>query len=459
MRGSLNRAWKYGVSCAMALLLAACGGGDSTTTTVSGTGLNSLGLSPAVATQFAQADNNLRVMVEDGPHGFQLSANANILYATVTVCIPGGNAANPADCKTIDHVQVDTGSVGLRVLASKVKGLPLQPIPSGTGNSWECFPFVIGGLWGQLTVADVALGRQTARSLRVQLIQDDPNAPIQTTPNCTSAADGNILSSDIALGSNGILGIGSTPLDCGSGCTTNTYANTFIQYYSCPSNAASSAACSAAGVAANEQVDNPIAALPAAYSNGVVLKMPAVTQPGAATASGELIFGINTTPNNTVPGNLTKVYLGMDYVNHPDSYLNITTNYGGRTFLSSYLDTGTNGIFFADNTISRCAGATWYCPKPNLKPTAVLSDGDNAASNTVNVLFDVANAEAMFSTQNSAFGGLAGAPPSAGSSAFAWGLPFFYGRTVYLSIWDWDAPLTGNRAVDYPWYAWTPVTP
>lgn len=446
------------LACALLLVLSGCGGGgggDSTVTTITGNGLSSLGLSPAVALPFTQAANNLRVVVEDGPHAFSLSANANVLYATVTVCKPGGNPATPGDCQTIDHVQVDTGSVGLRVLASKVASLNLPAVeltsaPAAVTTAWECFPFVIGGLWGPNAVADVVLGQQTATAVPVHLINDDPQSPMQPTPDCITAADGNILASASALGSNGILGIGSTTLDCGQNCVAGNYANSFIQYYTCPQNPANAAACGAGAVPANLQVYNPVAALPAPYNNGVALKMPAVTDPGAATASGELVFGVNTRPNNTVPANATQVELGTDYLNKPNSYLNVTTVYNGTTFLSSYLDTGTNGLFFTDTSIPRCTGSTWYCPRSTLSVSAVVSDGDNPALNRVAVAFQIGNAEALFSTNNTAFQDASGASPGAAGS-FAWGMPFFYGRQVYLSIWQQAGAL---RA---PWYAWAPL--
>jgi hypothetical protein len=450
--------------------LAACGGGggDSTTTTITGSGVNSLGQSPAVSTHAVQTDNNLLVSVSDGPRGFQLAPNANILYATVTVCSP----INPTQCVSIDHVQVDTGSVGLRVLASAVKGLNLPPVeissaPNPVLNAWECFPFVIGGLWGANAKAVIQLGRQQTGVVAVQLIEDNPSAALQANANCQTAADNMILSSAGALGSNGILGIGSTNLDCGSVCLTGSYAAnaTFVQYYGCPTSATSTAACSStAPVAANLQVSNPVSAFTnSAYRGGVVLVMPAVTDPGAATASGELIFGVDTVSggaslsNNMVPAGIKKVLLGVD-VNNMPAYLNITTQLrpgaSVQTFASSYLDTGTNGLFFLDSSaapITRCVGSTWYCPKSTLTLDAVLSDGGGTLQNAVAVQFQVGNAEALFSTSNTAFSDAAGAPPVGpnGSAAFAWGMPFFYGRRVYMSIWD----ITG--AVVAPWYAWS----
>lgn len=453
--------WHRLVLCTLLLCLVACGGGsDSSNTTVTGAGLNSLGLSPAISSSALQTANNLLVTVEDGPHGFQLSANANILYATVTVCVPGGNPANANDCQSIDHVQVDTGSVGLRVLASKVNRLNLPRVQlsaSPVQNAWECYPFVIGGLWGANAVADVGLGRQTATAVPIQLIEDDTVAAVQPTPDCVTAADGNILASATALGSNGILGIGSTTLDCGLSCVLGNYTGSFVQYYSCPPAAANSAACSAAAVPANQQVYNPVAALPSGFNNGVVLKMPGLpaAQPvGAASASGELIFGIDSRSDNQRPAGATQVFLGVDHVNHPDSYLNVTTRYGRLSFTKSYLDTGTNGLFFTDSTIPLCLGSSWYCPSSAMNVSATLSDGDVPTQNQVVVAFQIGNAEALFSTRNTVFANAAGTAP-AGSLAFAWGMPFFYGKRVFMSIWDL-APSPGAPS-NPPWYAWAPL--
>jgi hypothetical protein len=137
-----------------------------------------------------------------------------------------------------------------------------------------------------------------------------------------------------------------------------------------------------------------------------------------------------------------------------DAYLNISTQLtrgaSVQTFASSYLDTGTNGLFFSDSSpspITQCANSSWYCPATALHLNAELSDGGNAGHNAVPLQFAIGNAEALFATSNSAFGSAGGTAPT-GSHAFAWGMPFFYGRRVYMSIWD----ITG--AVVAPWYAW-----
>jgi hypothetical protein len=146
-------------------------------------------------------------------------------------------------------------------------------------------------------------------------------------------------------------------------------------------------------------------------------------------------------------------------------YLNITTRLrpgaNAQTFVSSYLDTGTNGLFFLDSSaspIARCLGSTWYCPTSNLTLDAILSDGGSLA-NAVPVRFQVGNAEALFSTSNTAFSDLGGAPPAGpnSSSAFSWGMPFFYGRRVYMSIWDISCASSGTCPPQpiVPWYAWS----
>ena len=53
--------------------------------------------------------NVVSVIVDAGPN----NRSVNTLFTTVTVCVPGSTTS----CQTIDHIQVDTGSYGLRLLA------------------------------------------------------------------------------------------------------------------------------------------------------------------------------------------------------------------------------------------------------------------------------------------------------------------------------------------------------
>jgi hypothetical protein len=433
------------------VVLTGCGGGaDSTVTTITGGGLQDLGKGPEVGYAFVEQINNMPVVVDGGPEGIFSLAQANVLYATVKVCEPGTN-----NCQTIDHVQVDTGSVGLRVLASKVRQLNLPSVELAGGGvtgkptlSHECYPFVIGGLWGPNKVADVGLGKQVASAIPIQLIQDDPSVALQVPQDCSDAVSGAVLNSASTLGSNGILGIGSVKLDCGQLCTLGEYTNSYVQYYGCPSDVTRIQDCRPAAVPSNFQVFNPVAALPE-HNNGVVLVLPQVTGLGAFKVHGELIFGINSLFNNQLAATANRINLGVDWKNNFASYLNVTTTFKDKVVANSYLDTGTNALFFADTGIANCVGSSWFCPADLLHLAAVISNGDNPQLNRTVINFDIGNADALFSTTNTAFQILGGTHVSGGapSQSFAWGLPFFYGRRTYLSIWQQAGAESG------PWYS------
>jgi hypothetical protein len=70
----------------------------------------------------------------------------------------------------------------------------------------------------------------------------------------------------------------------------------------------------------------------------------------------------------------------------------------------------------------------------------VLSDPFGTQA-TVN--FSITSTDVLFSTSNTAFGTLGGAAGSANPGAFVWGMPFFYGRRVFTSIWGQPLSLSG----------------
>jgi hypothetical protein len=119
------------------------------------------------------------------------------------------------------------------------------------------------------------------------------------------------------------------------------------------------------------------------------------------------------------------------------SYLYLTTTVGATVYTDSYIDSGSNALFFNDASLAQaCQSSTgstggWYCPATLTKRTATLTD---AFGTSGSVDFAVANADALFSTSGVAFADLAGSFPQGGPS-FVWGFSFFYGRTVFTSIW------------------------
>jgi hypothetical protein len=129
----------------------------------------------------------------------------------VTICVPG-----TSNCQIIGGLLIDTGSVGLRILASAVT-IPL-PAQAGAGGApiGECLAFIDGSVvWGPVRTADVRLGGEVASSAPIQLIGGDGFASVPS--GCSSQGTPQLTQSD--FGSNGVLGIGMFRQDCGVRCT------------------------------------------------------------------------------------------------------------------------------------------------------------------------------------------------------------------------------------------------
>jgi Protein of unknown function (DUF3443) len=325
----------------------------------------------------------------------------NMLTTSVTVCQSG-----TSNCATIDHIQVDTGSHGLRILASALPAsLALQAMSSGNGVTGECAVFGGGYAWGAVRSADVRMAGQVAASLPIQVIAD-PTVP--TVPD-DCARSGPAMLTLASLHANGILGIGLFATDCGNGCAATALPR---WYYSCDA----SGACASSTQALAQQVTNPVSGFPL-DNNGVVIDLPAVADAGAASVTGSLIFGIGTQPNNTLGA------ASVIRTNATTGY--ITTNAAGYTNAYSYIDSGSNGIFFRSTQLPQCG--YWYCPTSALLTNATISGIDGASSA---VSFPIGNASALFASSNNAFDNLAGIA----TQSFGWGLPFFFGRRVYTAI-------------------------
>jgi hypothetical protein len=123
----------------------------------------------------------------------------------------------------------------------------------------------------------------------------------------------------------------------------------------------------------------------------------------------------------------------------------LTTVYGTQQLTSSFLDTGSNALYFSDNTITQCTSqsyAGFYCPASTLSLSASMQGQDidgNPLGTPVSVNFSVANTQTLATDEPTflAFSSLAGAFPPINNAlmeTFDWGLPFYYGRTVYTAI-------------------------
>jgi hypothetical protein len=339
----------------------------------------------------------------------------NMLQTSVTICVPGTST-----CQTINNIQVDTGSQGLRILASALAPtLALPSVTASTGSTAaSCTVFGSGYTWGSVRTADVHLAGEVAAATSIQVIAD-PAIPAAPT-DCSNS--GLPMLTATALRSNGILGVGPFSADCGSGCASTALPR---WYCSC-----SSGACVAAALPVAQQVTNPISRF-ATDNNGLVIELPAVAAAGATSVTGTMTFGIGSQSNNL---------LGSAQVLPSNSITGfVSTALQGKTYSTSFIDSGSNGLFFALSSVPTCG--FWFCPT-SVQSLAATVAGINGA--TSNVTFTMGNANSLFASGNNALSNLAG--PA--SNYFDWGLPFFFGRRVFTAI-EASATPAGNG----PYYA------
>ena len=129
--------------------------------------------------------NSQPLVVDQGPAG--ATGVVNIAYITIQVCVPGSTT----QCQTIDHVQVDTGSSGLRLLSS-VLTIPLPDENDSSGNPLnECQLFLDGYMWevSKPRMSTLQVRRQDrfqCRSLTATLLP--PVVPARPPAAMTAAA-------------------------------------------------------------------------------------------------------------------------------------------------------------------------------------------------------------------------------------------------------------------------------
>jgi hypothetical protein len=391
-------------------------------------------------------DNVVPISINPGPASSAYQTY-NEPYVSVTVCQP-----NSTTCITIPNVLLDTGSVGLRLMKSALvnANLTLTPIadPNNNANTLqECLPFVDGYTWGAVAAAGVQMAGLSAADLPIQIIDDSASPSPAAPASCTS--NGTSRNSVDALDAEGILGVGLFVQDCGTACVDSSAPNI---YYTCTSGGT----CTSTALAAGSQVANPVAyfgfedngVMVAHDNNGVIVQLGAIPATGAATASGYLVFGVNSESNN----NLTSAFTYLT----ADGGGNFTTSFDNQTLTASFIDSGSNALFFPDSSIAACGDApVWYCPGSSvaLSTDNLTATNQGANGTTSNVSFQIANLDYLRTNDggNFALDDL-GAPTSDFahlSNAFDWGMPFFYGRTLFFMIEGFTAGSAAGPAYAY----------
>jgi hypothetical protein len=244
-----------------------------------------------------------------------------------------------------------------------------------------------------------------------------------TPPDACSSGNGPDESTIANFGSNGVLGVGYFLQDCGTFCASQVPSGG-APFYAC----SAGGGCTAVTVPTAKQPSNPIAQL-SSDNNGLQLQFPAVAGDSATTASGTLVFGIGTEGDNGL-GSAT-----LHPVDATDGTL--STDFGGTNFPSSVIDSGSTAYYFPDSSIPTCPaggpGSGFYCPPGTVARNATISGTSGAG---VPVAFSVSNAEQVFgAAPNAAAFPTLGAPFGSlqlPSGTFDWGMPFFFGRSVFV---------------------------
>ena len=327
---------------------------------------------------------------------------------SVTVCSPGTST-----CQT--HQRYSAGYRKLRPADIQVApdGVSLNQVTSGSGSLAECIQYVDGSSdWGPVQTADVILGNEPAVTVPIQVI----DSTFGTVPSSCGIPDTDPANKDStefwASASLPRTAVRDAQRTQTSGCITSA-ADRPVPATTAP---------------LSNQVQNPVALLPV-DNNGVILQLPSVSsrrddlgqrQPCARDR--------HPVEQHSFRGHdvSRQLHLGE-----------FTTVFNGSTYSQSFIDSGSNGLYFpAPSTVlPACTGpfTGWFCPSSTTSLTATTKGFTGSPSNTVS--FEIGNAVSLFNSGNRVFfelGGSVTGPPA--SLFFDWGLPFFLGRSVYVGI-------------------------
>ena len=324
---------------------------------------------------------------------------------------------------------------GTNLVAWYPPGLPPASLGLGQAPEGSEYRFEKGRLevWGPVEQAGVAMAGETATNVPIQLIASG-SAP--SSVSCSSS--GNNLNTSTTLQANGILGVGPAVQDCGLLCTTSPV---LPYYWLC----ASSSSCSSpANVPTATQVSNPVAFF-GSDNNGVALAMNSVAATGAATttaaamATGTLYFGVGTQTDNAL-GSGVKAYALSSNVFGGQAYTSIKAVYNGVTY-PAYVNSAESILFLLDPatvSIASCSSNIFYCPSSPVSLPLTMQDYNG---NSAQINPSIGNGATLYDSSlaqgggpNAAFSNLAGGFVPTNYDEVILGMPFFYGRTVYIGI-------------------------
>lgn len=393
------------------------------------------------------AANVAPLVVDSGPCAYYPSTNSaapinaaqDVIYTTVTICPPGLAPAS-GSCQTIDHVQVDTGSVGLRILASAMNSAVLQTLPTVSAGGLpvnDCYAYADGWTWGVLRTADVWMGGyngtasqgETAPGISVDIIGDPASGPISATAQSQCSGGSPSENSVATFGANGILGVMPAQYE-------------YAAYYTCTANGG----CNSIVIPQSQEANNPVYSLSIpVYDNGIVVALPSLGSTGAApNAIGTLTFGVTSVGvNRATKFFAADVTSGLPLVESTIvSESPAPTPWTPPPTVTAIFDTGTSflsiygtGMPFTQDSYE------WLIPQPPVTVNLSIQGAyPNSGRNTGGLLVQPypetisVTSEQTLSTQYPypsywAFDDLAANSTTAQD---VWGAPFFFGKTMYV---------------------------
>jgi len=424
----------------IALALAACGGSGGTSAAAGGTGSGTPtptpSPTPTPTPTSTPTANTATLTLDAGPAALNVGAGAytafNEPYVSVTICAPGSTS----NCQTIDHIILDTGSVGLRIIKPVINAGLLAALPTESDASsnavGECYQYVNSYAFGSVRTADFSIAGEKVANMPFQAIGD--TGTFASVPSSCSSGGGTSIQTVQDFGANGIIGVGTTTTDCGGYCTVNGgYAGAI--YYDCPSGGCGAIIGRAASASAPfQQLPNPVAAFPT-DNNGTIVSLPSVAQPGAPSLTGTVTFGIGTQADNSLTA---ANVLPLTTSSSPLGAAFLTATYNGKQLTQSFLDSGSNDYFFIDTSLNPCTDPdliAFYCPTVATPLSPLLTATNGATASGAFQLYSPLNVSGT-STVAPGLGlnPTLVTPPLPFANSFDFGVPFFYGRTVYTAI-------------------------
>lgn len=384
-------------------------------------------LSPCAMAAPTTSDGNVIVIDLHKPSFAGLLSAINQPYVSVKVCEPGTQ-----HCQIVNNIQLDTGSVGLRIFSSQLSKLNLPAEKNQDGSSIaECIDF--GGFhsyWGAVKNADVILGNEKAPSLPVQIVDSTYPSMPSTCKNADKTRNTD--------GINGILGVNGAETDClqaGGTCPAQ-------MYLSCEGGKCSDISTT---IVTDFQITNPVMKFPK-DNNGIAISFPKVAVSGASSLSGTLTFGIGTESNNQPPAEESSSLVKLPCDSDGGFEVAINGNH-----YDAVIDTGTSTWFFPSplnyTTCTDPKLAPLLCPDKPINSVVDVLGADGKTIDTLSITVD--NAQTQLATGNVALPDIGISGSNEISSMFLAGLPFFYGRTVYIGFSGKSSSIGTDRYYAY----------